>query len=151
MGWIRPTDYNDVDGKWSNESNAYDGNTGTYASSTINQYYHWLELLLPQAIICDKIRIYCAEWYGFGEGASSVQIEVYDGSNWLLVYAGTVSVNQWVEKVITGGPKLISKARVFNRFVAPGNTCMRLKEFEFNQTDVNIAAVAKDSNNLLGA
>jgi hypothetical protein len=151
MGWISPVSYNDVDNKWSNEPNSYDGNTGTYASSTVNQYYHWLELNLAGAIICDKIRIYSAEWYGFGEGGSNVRIEVYDGSSWILVYEGTIASNQWVEKVIPGGPKMISKARVYNRYLAPGNTYMRLKEFAFNQANVNAVAAGGVSNNLLGA
>ena len=135
MGWISPTSHNDVDDKWTNEANAYDENTSTYASSTFNDYEHWLELILSNTISCDKIRIYCAECYGPGECNSVARIEVYYDAGWHLVFDGEISLNSWAEKAIPAGAKNISKARVYNKYRAPGYTYMRLKEFEFNEIE----------------
>jgi len=149
MGWIRPNSYIDVDGKWVVESAAYDNALYSYAFSTINEYEHWLELHLAEAIRCDKVRLYCSESYGPGQVDAAVRIEVYYDSGWHLVYQGTVTKNQWVEKAIPAGSKNVTAARVYNTYTYPGYTQMRLNEFEFGEAEF-AACFAGGANFFLG-
>jgi|GEM_PF-3270897 len=60
--WVSPTGYNDPGGAWSNETLAYDGNTGTAAQEGGWCGQQWLELT-HSALSCDKVRVY-SDGYG---------------------------------------------------------------------------------------
>jgi len=127
MAYIRPYLYNDPNSKWVSETNAYDGDTGTYAYDTA--YNNWLELIFVVPIYCDKIRLYAVRRVGVEDWNPVIDIDVYYDGGWHDVFEGMITKNTWVERTISGGPFIVSKARIKSTYDA----VLRLKEFEFNQ------------------
>lgn len=112
-GWTVPTSFSDPDSAWSNEANAYDGNTGTFATTTSNN--HWLELTFPATWAnTDIIAIWCSRYkYTPPTGYSNLQVAIelwYDGS-WNAFYTGGLSKSQWVEKILNPRED-VSKLRI---------------------------------------
>lgn len=142
-GWYSPQYYVDVDGMWTNEANACDSSTATYASNMYNQVQHWLELHNAYGTLVkyvSKVRLYAVEWSG-SSPEPNVRIEVYDydDSSWVLVYEGSITDDEWVEKAIPGGPLNITRARVYQVTKNGLYSIFRLKEFEFYEEDSGIA------------
>lgn len=59
VNWVSPTGHNDPSGDWSNETNAYDDDTATYADADISFLTSsgWLELT-HLGVEGDKVRYY---------------------------------------------------------------------------------------------
>lgn len=112
MSWITPTSHNDPDSVWTDESNAYDGNTVSYAYTYVAGKY--LELNVA-AMACDKIRIF-ARLVKYNIPIPlftdpDVDIDVYYGSAWNNIYSGTIAVGEWVQKEI-GSLQLVTAVRI---------------------------------------
>ncbi len=88
MGWISPTSYFDPLGGWTNETNAYDNDLGTYASGGSGKY---ISLSVAADIKTYKIRIYCS----LTTGDDVPNVRVYNG-RWTLWF-GTIPALTWVE------------------------------------------------------
>lgn len=122
MAWVSPTGHNDPDGKWSNEEDAYDGDTGSYAyEESINDPY--LELL-HAAISCDKVRF-------MPLFTRIVVVDVYYGEDWHNIFEGEATAGVWKECPI-GSTETVDKARFRG---TQGGTYLGLKEFEFNEVE----------------
>lgn len=141
MGWISPNWHDDIDGKWTNETSAYDGNTGTCTDTVVNEVQHWLELgRIVEIFSCDKIRLLASE-SAYPEIDVDVDIDVYDNdsSQWINVFNGVITKLIWVEKTIPGGPRNITKARVWwDEKLGGAYSQMHLYEFEFNELENKI-------------
>jgi hypothetical protein len=97
MGWISPTSNNNPD-SFVNPTNAYDENTGTYASKVVSPTTEVNFYLLHDALVCDKIRV--------NINRSAVDLHIYvwvlkDGS-WVSLGEVTTP-NSWVELSFTVG------------------------------------------------
>lgn len=123
MGWISPTSHNDPDSSWTNEPNAYDGDTGTLASCSTAARY--LELILGSAINCDKVRVYASAVIG----DCNIAIDVYYSAAWHNIFSGLHTKNVWVEHAI-GATESVDKMRVKTN----NSNIHQLKECEFNDT-----------------
>jgi len=109
--WVRPTGF--IEGAWSNEINAIDGNTTSFATrlSTSDVWTEYLELIISPAIRCSKIRY----WIGINRPSPRLSVDVKYASDdsYYNVYEGPADkLNQWSEKNIPGGTKLITGARI---------------------------------------
>jgi len=137
MGWVSPTSHDDPDGQWDNEADAYDGSTESFANTIVNQWQHWVRLILPSNIICDKIRLNASQWTGTENEDVTVRIQVYNviASAWLLVDDCVFNSHTWTEKLIPPTAKWISQARVWwsEKTGVSAFASMRLWEFEFNE------------------
>ena len=95
MGWVSPTSYSDPNGKWTDETDAYDGNLGTYATGQSGTTAY-LILKVADYITSYKIRIYCSD----ATGGDLDEIKIYsmvDGITPWTHYEGPVSALTWVE------------------------------------------------------
>ncbi|MBA7522471.1 hypothetical protein ES705_14590 [subsurface metagenome] len=107
--WVSPTGHDDPDEKWSNETNAYDGNTTTKTDAIVNEisWSSFLELTISP-ILCSKVRFnakYDSDY------SNLIDLDVYYGDDWHHVYQGVYPHNTWVEKSL-GGNYNVTKARI---------------------------------------
>lgn len=94
--WISPTSFSDPSSDWTNEPNIYDESTGTYAGAEVDGAAQWtgfLELILPSQKACTKIQFHIQR----REATDKVDIDIWNGSEWLHVYEGTFPNNTWFE------------------------------------------------------
>jgi len=122
--WVSPTGHDDPDGAWTNEANAYDGNTGTDASCAgLGKY---LELTIA-AIRCDKVR-----FFNSNAGAPEhILVDVYYDSDWHNVYDAAAEQGEWTEASI-GTIESVTAARIKYDSLSAWS----LGEFEFNNTTI---------------
>ncbi len=132
--WISPTGYSDPEYSWHDEIYSFDGNTETKAGCTITRigwrWTPWLELTLPQAIGCNKIRFYA--WYD-EDHCDEVDVDIYFNGNWHHVFQGSYTGYQWVQK--TFNEQSVTKARIsfhVKRWILSPVTA-DLHEFQFYQ------------------
>jgi hypothetical protein len=97
--WVSPTGY--TSSTWSNEANAYDGNTGTYASNDFGTYAwsDWLTLTYPPTT-GNKLRYWVnTEDYRI----NNMQIDVYNTatSSWVTVYTSNPTTGSWLNVTFT--------------------------------------------------
>lgn len=129
MSWISPTGYNDPSSDWSNETNAYDDDTGTKATSTGSGWSGFLEFEISGGFLCNKVRFYAEVQYT----PRDIDIDAYydDGSGWGVdwhnVYQGSFTALAWVEKSFP--LQTVTKARIrFNNTISGQRL---LYEFDF--------------------
>lgn len=127
MGWVSPSSHNDPANCWNNEANAYDGSTGTYASTGAYSADKWLELILSSSISCDKVRAYLSET----GSTATIVIEVYYSGGWHEIYSGALTMDTWKEYPI-GSTQTVEKARIRASNLGFGKA-LRVYEFEFNE------------------
>lgn len=126
--WVSPTEHNDTESHWSNEAQAYDGSTGTWATNTA-LYPVWgsfLELTIDE-IPCSKIRFYEHYW---GDDYGDYDVDLYWSGSWHNVHDGAVTMDDWTV-VNLGGVKQVTKAKVRIYHNTIGFT--GLAEFAFGQ------------------
>ena len=117
MAWIGLTAYNDPDSGWDSETNAYDGNTSTYAKADKQDVLRFLELSRAIATV-SKLRI-AASAYKVGAHVLECDIDIYYGGAWhdlfdsILDYFGST----WNEIEI-GASYDVTQVRVRSRDTA---------------------------------
>ncbi|HUV85031.1 MAG TPA: hypothetical protein VMV86_04930, partial [Methanosarcinales archaeon] len=115
--YISPTGFNDPNGSWVGETNAYDNNLMTKASTSIpaKSWSNYIELTID-LIYCSKIKFYAA--YNGTGGINSIDIDVWysypgGGGSWHDVYQGSFLSFVWVEKDFGDHPSLtVTKMRM---------------------------------------
>ena len=100
MAWLLPTGNVDSQSKWTNETSAYDGNTGTYASSATVYPLTWSSFIefTHAAMSCSKVRFngfYCSG------SITVIDVDVYYGGAWHDVYEGSFPYKEWLEKSLS--------------------------------------------------
>ncbi len=125
--WVPPTSHNDPENLWNNESNAYDGNTSTYAADVSYRWgwgpYIYLNLSTP--INCSRFRV----WADYDPGIiRQVQIDVYKDGAWENVVNGAINNCSWDERTFAVGS--VTQARMRYRYRQAGWSFW-LYEFEF--------------------
>lgn len=109
--WLPPTSHDDPDTVWTDETNAYDGNTATYAKTYTTDKY--LELYITETY-CDRVRVFAKTISSSdppGETDPDIDIDVYYGAAWHNIYSGSITKNTWVEKTI-GSRQEVTGVRV---------------------------------------
>ena len=102
-GWVSPTGH--VAGLWSNEANAYDNDTTTYAFTGTRD--HFMELTISATNI-DSVKIWCDNNAG---GPADGKIEVYYGGAYHQLHDGSIAADQFV-KFPVGSTQSITGARL---------------------------------------
>ena len=129
MGWVSPTGFVDPSSEWTDESNTYDENTGTYAKDDAipaSTWSAWLELT-HSSIQCDKVRLWSA-----GYKIDNIQVDVYYNTQWNNIYNGSHTKSQWVEYSI-GSTESVTAMRVRGENVDTGN----IRHFFVYEADFN--------------
>ncbi|MBA7573154.1 hypothetical protein ES708_14949 [subsurface metagenome] len=132
--WKSPIAYSDPDGAWIREERVYDNDIETEGQCVIpgNAWGSYLILLINESNI-DKVRFY-AEYSAIS--MNKIDVDVYYEGGWHDVYEGAWNDEEWVEKAIPAGVKLVSKARVriYNDYPVSGGC--HIFEFQFNTFEV---------------
>lgn len=132
MVWVSPTGHEDPSGMWVQEGYAYDSDTTSYAAALgINLVEgEWnipFLILTHPGVSCNKIRFWIRN-----SDFDYVDIDVYYDAAWHDVYEGVYAVDEWVEKDIPEGTKLVTKARLRTRSaVTLDHRSLRFYEFDF--------------------
>lgn len=106
--YISPTGHSDVSSVWTNETDAYDSDTGTYANASIAKqtWCGYLEFTFDE-ISCDKIKIWVDRQYAV---VNDMEIDYYNGS-WVSLRSGNFTTGSYQEYAI-GSTVDITKIRV---------------------------------------
>lgn len=112
IGWASPTSYVDG-GNWSNETNAYDDDTGTYASRVVGpqSWSNYLELDIATANVTD-IRIWITR---SAVVIDDMDLDVYYNSAWQNIADAMPDLGEW-ESYSLGDTYEVSgmRARFYN-------------------------------------
>lgn len=131
---ITPTGFVDGSSAWSNEANAYDGDTSTTATCSVptESWSGYLELT-HASLSCRAIRFYID---GYSEGIINlVDIDAYYNSQWNNVYQGVFSNDTWTIKALASTQDVTSvRFRFYNDHGINPSTA-KIKEVEFIQED----------------
>lgn len=139
--WLNPTSYSDPDEDWTNEANAYDGDTATYATVAFAGAGVWsgyLELIRA-AVLCDKVRFYALQT----DTRITIDLDLYYGDAWHDLYEGTFAGSEWVEKALSA-EQSVTKARIRMKCSEVTPTSGRLYEFDFHELDYTSHDVPAD-------
>lgn len=119
--WIRPDGHSDPSNLWTDEADAYDGDTSTCAvtSLDIDKWGSFIGLTFSKAIISNKLRIHV-----LCHSLDLIDIIAKINGSLVHVYQGTIQNRTWVEKTFSKG--LVSEIQV--RFYRPSSSAMSLKE-----------------------
>ena len=106
-GYVSPT--GNVANSWSNPTNAYDENTGSYATrNTYTETWSSYLELTHAALQCSKVRIWHNSSLSF---FTSVTVDVYYGGSWVNIYAGVFAIGAYTEYSV-GSTQSITAMRV---------------------------------------
>lgn len=118
MGWKSPTGHSDPDEHWTDEPNAYDGNTATFSKSIREDRGAWgsfLYLTLASAVASNKLRV----WISRGADADLVDIDILKDGIWTHVYEGIYAKSVWTEKEFAQGSVSQVRLRFFGYAIMP--------------------------------
>jgi hypothetical protein len=128
-GWVSPTGNADPSSQWTEETRAYDENTGTYASHLgAVGWRGFLELSLSSPIYCDRVRVY-ADFDTYY--VDKVSIDIYNSTSWIEKYNGTITDCAWDELEFSAESN-VTKARFRYHYIT-GSVYLWLFEFDFWQ------------------
>lgn len=118
-GWVSPTGFEDPDSKWTNEGNAYDDETSTYAEHDQLGLGAWGSYLIltHDAVVSDKVRFMA---YYSGVDISTIDLDVFKDDVWVDVYEGTYGNAVWVEKTFDEGSVTKMRMRFKNKDIQYG-------------------------------
>ena len=102
-GWVSPTGH--VPGSWTDEANAYDNDTTTYASTGTR--FNEMELTISATSI-DSVKLWCDNHAG---GDVDGKIEVYYSGAYHQIHDGNITASQFV-KYAVGSTESITGARL---------------------------------------
>lgn len=136
--WVSPTGFVDTGNQWSNEANAFDDDTGTYATNVYggSGYGQFIEFSLDIPITSDRVRV-MADY--LDAHITNVDVDVHVDGAWVDVFTGGDEATwnvQWVELPFTKGT--VDKAR-FRWNYAVSGFYYWLFEFQFFESAVTIS------------
>lgn len=136
---MSPSSFTDPDNNWTDEANAYDGSTATWAYNAANE--HYLQVTPASAITSSRVWVYAARWTG-SEANDNIDVDVYYSAAWHNVFSGAIVKNTWTECAI-GSQESVSDVRV-KKNDPDGGICY-LKEVYIEQDSVSVTATGVTS------
>ena len=137
--YLSPTSHNDPDAAWSNETNAYDDNTVTYAydDTPLSSWSSFIELNAG-GLSTTAIRHYSS---GESADVNEIDIDAYYDGVWNDVYSGAFVQSVWEEKDLPGDFHDVTAARVryYNDFNITDREC-RLNELFLVSQEIEVVA-----------
>ena len=129
--WVSPNNYLDPNSGWNDESNAYDGDTGTYAYSNALDRNADAELIYYN--LTSTISSKLAYWVS--NNVSKVTISITsDGNNWVQVhYTTSPTLNNWVN--VTYTQTTVIALRILLRNTNTPNGVVRINELRVLNVD----------------
>jgi hypothetical protein len=127
ISWKKPTAFSDPDGKWADETKAYDNNTATFAKATCagGAWSSWLELS-RDGLVCSKVRFFAAKWC-----MPECAIEAYYSSAWHEIFNGSeFNDYAWTEINLFSMP-YVTKVRFKGLAHIAAPDMVNLCEFDF--------------------
>ena len=145
--WILSDTHSDPANQWTNEGNAYDDNTGTYASDNSGGNGVWgafiyFDFNAGTNITSNKVRVYADYDFGYTD---STDVDVYnvDTSSWEGVHTGAIANNDWEE--ISFSTRNISRGRFRYHYNSAG-AVFWFMEFQFYNLTVPTAPTVSTEN-----
>jgi len=129
-----PTDHEDPGNEWSDETNAYDDDTGTYAVDDVPGGDTWSQYLVltHDVVSCNKIRYYIGRE---DTSVDQVEIDIYNGT-WTNVYSGAGTWNAWTNVSFAETSVTKMRFRFFNTLPAgPQKRMAYVYEADFLQSE----------------
>ena len=129
--WASPTSHTDASGNWTDETNIYDDDTGTFGyrnNVPPGAWSDFIELNIA-AVTCSHVRFW-AHWHV--TGISTIDVDVFDsvGLAWVDVYQGTFADLAWDTRALAA-VLTVNRARVRFKNDSGGNQRHDLYEFDF--------------------
>ena len=129
--WRSPTDFEDPDAAWANETKAYDEDTGTGSNNFVPPLSWGNYLILKRAAVnCRRVRFHALRVAGT---ITKINLDIYYDDAWHDLYEGDFTNNAWVEKTLASN-KSLTQARV--KFYNSHETDTKnawLHEFDFGE------------------
>jgi hypothetical protein len=98
--WILPTSHSDPDSKWVAESDAYDNDLESAASTSWTGYY--LYLYPATSLYGDAVRLYARVIdAGSNPQNPNVAIDIYSGGSYTNIFSGVITKDTWITKSFT--------------------------------------------------
>ena len=116
--YISPTSHYDRYSLWSDESDIYDGDTGTYGSTQVSSdvWSSFIELSLADSVLCSGVRFYATF---ISNLINEIDLEYWDGSGWVGIYTGAYLDGVGVTKSIVPVVNIDTvQVRFYNDFFA---------------------------------
>jgi len=128
MGWVNPTGFVDSGSVWTDETLAYDDNTGTFAYVNVpSGWCDYLELTIG-AITCDKVQL----WVDIvNTQVTTIEVDVHYNSAWDNIYSGAIVTGSFQEYAI-GSQQSVTAMRV-RFFSTKVNRQADIYEADFNE------------------
>lgn len=130
---VRPTSHTDTSGHWTNEANAYDNNTGTYATISSAYGYPTGWLVLSRAATTTA----AIDMWVSGNDNSIFEAEYYDGSLWHALHSGAPPVFGDWHTYELGDYSVVESVRVRR---TAGTINMYLNEVRWTAVDAGVTA-----------
>jgi len=112
-----PTGNEDPQTAWSNEGNAYDDDTETYAETTASvNSGEWSDEIIVTRASLSAIGV--RFWYG--GVANQINVDAYYDGEWHDVYEGAAATGEWVSKYFSDGPHDVIKFRFYLKAASTG-------------------------------
>ncbi|MBU0686670.1 MAG: hypothetical protein KKB81_02270 [Candidatus Margulisbacteria bacterium] len=129
-GWMSPFGFSDPDSAWGYEMDAADDELCTYAKSYHDvgdpDWGHFVIYTIDQ-IYCDKVRYFAKDV----SHVDLVDIDVYNGSDWIDVQEGVFTLEAWIEHSFP--PQVVTQARIRFHVDGPYGFFFHLNEFDFHK------------------
>jgi hypothetical protein len=132
LAWYSPIEAVDIDGPghWGDVGFSIDGDIDTYAyESSWPPYFHPLDLLFSPHLEADRFRIRAANYYEPLLSNPEIEVFLYYNEDCILHFAGTITMNEWVEYPFGGG-QFVSSAKVISKTT---EYTLRVYEFQLHQ------------------
>ncbi len=134
--WVSPTGHNDPDTAWTDEANAYDDDTGTYAFATLTSSWgSFLELTIAP-ILANGLRYWVLTQNGLH--SSEIDIDVFDSDDAQWEHILEVAITGIIDFIeVSFTKRTVTKIRMRFRSTAGTPTQARVNEIDFLQLGIN--------------
>jgi hypothetical protein len=145
--WRSPTAYSDPSSVWSNEGNAFDANTSTFASASVadQTYCGTLNLTWTDRYVVSKIEFNATKNL---VNVATCKVELYYDGTWNSVYDTTTHTDNGWCVVTLPVPKQVYQARVsfYNSYGGGGSATAKLYEFRYYGYEIPVITAQSSSS-----
>ncbi len=151
--WVSPTGHSDPDSAWTNETNAYDENTATFAESLLTANVWSSPLILTH----NQIMISAIRFWGIGSHDPNppgplgidVDIDLYNGAWVDVINTSIIGVAAWREFDVSPILANVTQARI--RVRPTKDVHIEFKEFDFgSMSSYRVVAFTRSAPVIIG-